>query len=184
MGIQKTLPNLYQSIGINHKKGNDLFKNSWLIIVSIILLVSCGPPPQELTTLEHNAVLHPDATLLYEQRYRLSGATGECASSAVDRWYGLNSGYDGESLKISIGEQLVSNGWISDGDSWQKESDEGTFFATLETFLRDEKIESMRLYYQLPNSVVSEFPNYPLTYSFSINHLHPAVRQRCFGSKN
>jgi hypothetical protein len=155
------------------------FSGLWLFL--LLLLVSCTPAEERIAT-EFETLPLPDSTLLYENFYVSSGATGDCISSVADKWYGTKITFQNDT--DIFGEQLADKGWVQWPEDvvpiWRKETNDGLYTLGLTIYDNHEEITSGSTYYQLPDPILNEMSSYQTTYLIRLSYMTPSASERCF----
>jgi hypothetical protein len=161
------------------RKMTNGFLKLWLGL--LLLLVACTSS-EELVVAEFETLSLPNSTLLYESSYVASGATGDCTSSVIDRWYGSSTSL--ESIAEIFGDQLLNEGWMIETEDvvqiWRKKDSNGLFTLAAKLFASNETINPNRAYYYLPDSIVNELVNYKEVYVITLSYMPGSDVERCF----
>lgn len=155
-----------------------------LAISLSLVLVSCVSA-EDLVATEHETLSLPGSILVYEMSFTTSGATGKCSSSVTDRWYGANE--EPSTIAEDFEEQLASNGWETWPEDvvtiWRKETRDGIFTLSTSMFTHGEEINSDQVYYDLPESILSQLTGYRTGYVISISYMSIRDATYCFGQR-
>ena len=153
------------------------------IAILLILVLSSCVSAAGLLNSKFETLPKLDSTLLYEYGAVYSGATGRCAGTFSDRWYGTE--LDAETVS-----QLYSDGFLKDGwtiwpedvvEIWSMEGKDGLYRVDLDIFVDPANISKQQYSYELPDLVFSELSHYRTAYLLSMTYRSLSMARRCFG---
>jgi hypothetical protein len=152
----------------------------YVLIGILLILVACSSATTKIE-VEYNKLTSADSILLYEHIDTSSGATGACAGTFVDRWYGSKLPY--EDLIEIYENQLPDKGWVLWPEDvvriWRKRNASGLFGFYMQAFNGD-KINPRGLY-ELPDTFMLEAADHSTVYVISMTYMDNFHTRRCFG---
>lgn len=152
-----------------------------MLVGALLVLTSCRSAEEKIQA-EVKSLSLPNSRLLYEYIDTYSGATGSCAGTFIDRWYGSETEYN--SLIKVYEDQLLEDGWILWPEDvvriWRKQSQRGLFSMHMQMLTSQDTSNPQGLY-KLPESFWLEAANYPTIYVVSITYMDAVHTKHCFG---
>ena len=153
------------------------------IAIAITLYVLLVPAAEEQIRTQLEMIPKPSYTSqLFEHPYVISSAAGNCASTMIDRWFGINTGSDEQALLEWYRGQLTSLGWRRlENGAWQKNDSSGVFTIRIEVFTDTKRIDSNQWFYSISSDELKQASSYPEAYVLKSSLEVHGARERCLG---
>jgi hypothetical protein len=152
------------------------------VAIAITLYVLFLPAPERQIRAQLDMIAKPSyTTQLFEHPYISSSAAGNCASTIIDRWFGLQAGNDEQALMEWYGGQLTSLGWQRlENRVWQKNDSSSIFTIRIEVFTDTKRISSQQWFYRISSDELKQASAYPAAYVLKSSLELQDARERCF----
>lgn len=158
------------------------FSFLWIIIVSIWVLTSCVSTEERLNN-KMDALPEVESTLIYDYTDLGSGATGQCPSTLLVRWFGTE--LDAETVSKLYSDAFSEQGWIIWPEDvveiWSIEGDNGLYRGGLSVYVDPTGISQEQGSYRLPDSVFRELSRYRTVYLLSMTYMSSSEAKKCYG---
>jgi hypothetical protein len=162
----------------------ELEKSVALLLCSTISLAACIAPGEKVEALisQQLAVFEePEGTLLFEESFTTSSATGECAGLVSDLWYGTNRSF--AEIQRAYEGELEENDWeIWPEDVveiWRKEERPGVYSFSISDHTND--LDADQFYYSISDEALSRAMDFTTIYRARASFLYSWVAKRCYG---
>ena len=150
--------------------------------IAVILYVALSPTQEERLRQRFELIPNPNySSQWYEYTHTASSATGECASTSTDRWFGLNTGSDERVLMDWYSRQLIDNGWQLENTVWRKDTSTGVFTLGIKVFTDVATIDPQQWFYTITDDVLKQASQYATVYVLRLNLMSNEARARCLG---
>jgi disulfide bond formation protein DsbB len=151
------------------------------IVVTMYVLLLPSPEKQIRAQLE----MIPDpshSSQLFEHAYIISSAAGNCATTMIDRWFGLEAGNSEQTLIEWYSGQLMDEGWQQvENTTWQKNDSNSIFTINIEVFMDTTRIDSQQWFYSISSEELKQASAYPAAYVLKSSVKLEDARARCLG---
>ena len=152
-------------------------------LVSLFLIIMSCQSNQDRIQTQLDAFSIPNSTLLHKHSGVSSSATGNCAGTFIDYWYGSDIPYN--DIDIILENEFFGNRWGLWPEDvvriWRKQTETGLFSLSKQVTTKENITNVSGGLYKLPDSLYHEVKNYSTIYIISLDYMASSNAKSCFG---
>lgn len=152
-----------------------------VLAIAITAYVLLLPVPEKQIRSQLDMIPSPNhSSQLFEHDYISSSAAGNCSSTMLDRWFGLDVASNEQILIEWYSNQLISQGWQQlENAAWQKTDSDSLFKIRIEVYEDPTRIDLQQWFYRISNDEFKKVSAYRAAYVLKSSVELEDARARC-----